>query len=152
MVRPAATAPFNGESFDLEAGKHLPSRGVAIRIEVPWDRANVSHEQRIDLLDEDGHPLMIDERPLVGRGTSKPGDRSVCVPARRSVFLWRSTSQRSRSHPARATPGNSPSTALRTQTGVKASLSASESKPALPTRHPQTASGGLDGPVAAIRS
>ena len=28
--------------------------GVAIRIEVPWDRANISHTWRLDLLDEDG--------------------------------------------------------------------------------------------------
>ena len=30
--------------------------GVAIRIEVPWDRANTPHQWRLDLLDEDGAP------------------------------------------------------------------------------------------------
>ena len=43
--------------------------GVAIRIEVPWDRANVSHEWRIDLLDEDGHPLMIGEEASCSAGS-----------------------------------------------------------------------------------
>ncbi len=47
--------------------------GVAIRLEVPWDRANVAHEWRIELLDEDGHPLMIGERPLVVQGNFETG-------------------------------------------------------------------------------
>ncbi len=61
--------------------------GVAIRIEVPWDRANVSHEWRIDLLDEDGHPLLIGERPLVVQGNFEAGrpvglrpGTPLCVP------------------------------------------------------------------------
>lgn len=47
--------------------------GVAIRIEVPWDRANKSHHWRIDLLDEDGHPLMIGDQPLVVQGNFEAG-------------------------------------------------------------------------------
>ena len=61
--------------------------GVAIRIEVPWDRANVSHEWRIELLDEDGHPLMVGDRPLVVQGNFEAGrpvglrpGTPLCVP------------------------------------------------------------------------
>ena len=47
--------------------------GVAIRIEVPWDRANVPHQWRLDLLDEDGHPVMINDQPLVVHGRFEAG-------------------------------------------------------------------------------
>jgi hypothetical protein len=47
--------------------------GVAIRIEVPWDRANVAHQWRIDLLDEDGHPLMVRDKPLIVHGRFEAG-------------------------------------------------------------------------------
>ncbi len=47
--------------------------GVAIRIQVPWDRANTPHQWRLDLLDEDGHPVMMREQPLVVRGRFEAG-------------------------------------------------------------------------------
>ena len=47
--------------------------GVAIRIEVPWDRANTPHQWRLDLLDEDGHPVMLNEQPLVVHGRFEAG-------------------------------------------------------------------------------
>jgi hypothetical protein len=47
--------------------------GVAIRIEVPWDRANVPHLWRLDLLDEDGHPLMVRDKALVVHGRFEAG-------------------------------------------------------------------------------
>lgn len=47
--------------------------GVAIRIEVPWDRANVPHRWRLDLLDEDGHPFTVREKPLVVHGRFEAG-------------------------------------------------------------------------------
>ncbi|MEQ8840845.1 MAG: hypothetical protein RIB98_07680 [Acidimicrobiales bacterium] len=47
--------------------------GVAIRIEVPWDRANVPHSWRLDLLDEDGHPLTVRDKPLVVHGRFEAG-------------------------------------------------------------------------------
>lgn len=54
-------------------GPNPQPMGVAIRIEVPWDRANVSHEWRIELIDEDGQPLMFGERPLVVQGNFEAG-------------------------------------------------------------------------------
>lgn len=47
--------------------------GVALRLEVPWDRANVPHQWRIDLLDEDGHPVMLRDKPLVVHGRFEAG-------------------------------------------------------------------------------
>ena len=47
--------------------------GVAIRIEVPWDRANVAHQWRLDLLDEDGHPVLINDQALVVHGRFEAG-------------------------------------------------------------------------------
>ena len=47
--------------------------GVAIRIEVPWDRANISHVWKLELLDEDGRPLTVGEKPLVVTGRFEAG-------------------------------------------------------------------------------
>ncbi len=47
--------------------------GVAIRIEVPWDRANVAHHWRLDLLDEDGHPVMLREQAVMVHGRFEAG-------------------------------------------------------------------------------
>lgn len=46
---------------------------VAVRIEVPWDRANVSHDWRLELLDEDGRPVLAGERPLLVAGRFEAG-------------------------------------------------------------------------------
>lgn len=47
--------------------------GLAIRIEVPWDRANLPHEWRLELLDEDGHPVELNDRPLAVSGRFEAG-------------------------------------------------------------------------------
>ena len=72
--------------------------GVAIRIEVPWDRANVPHQWRIDLLDEDGHPFTVRDKPLVVHGrlearrpASKPPWTTIGVSL--TVKGWPSTSR-----------------------------------------------------------
>ncbi len=46
---------------------------VAIRIEVPWDRANVAHHWQLELLDEDGGAVMVRDRPLVVNGRFEAG-------------------------------------------------------------------------------
>jgi hypothetical protein len=46
---------------------------VALVISVPWDRANVSHEWILELLDEDGHPIPDRERPVVVGGRFEAG-------------------------------------------------------------------------------
>ncbi|MDH3704849.1 MAG: hypothetical protein OES57_02215 [Acidimicrobiia bacterium] len=46
---------------------------VAIRIEVPWDRANISHHWRLDLLDQDGHQVPSPENPVHVAGRFEAG-------------------------------------------------------------------------------
>ncbi len=42
--------------------------GIAIRIQVPWDRANIAHAWKLELLDEDGHSVQAanDKTVMVG--------------------------------------------------------------------------------------
>lgn len=47
--------------------------GVAIRIEVPWDRANRSHAWSLELRDEDGQPVVMNDRALVVQGRFEAG-------------------------------------------------------------------------------
>jgi hypothetical protein len=54
-------------------GPRPQSLGVAIRIEVPWDRANISHDWRLELLDEDGRPVTIQDKPLMVTGRFEAG-------------------------------------------------------------------------------
>lgn len=46
---------------------------IALQITVPWDQANVRHEWRIDLIDEDGRPVLIREKPIVLQGRFEAG-------------------------------------------------------------------------------
>jgi hypothetical protein len=46
---------------------------VALVISVPWDRANVSHQWVLELLDEDGHSVPDTERPVVVGGRFEAG-------------------------------------------------------------------------------
>ncbi len=54
--------------------------GVAIGIEVPWDRANISHEWRLELLDEDGHSVMVGEQAVAVAGRFEVGRPSGIKP------------------------------------------------------------------------
>ncbi len=54
--------------------------GVAIGIEVPWDRANVSHDWRLELLDEDGHPVLVRDQPVAVAGRFEAGRPSGLKP------------------------------------------------------------------------
>jgi len=47
--------------------------GVAIGIEVPWDRANISHEWRLELPDEDGHPVLVGDQAVEVAGRFEAG-------------------------------------------------------------------------------
>jgi hypothetical protein len=46
---------------------------VALLIEVPWDRANISHDWKLELLDEDGGPVIHDDLPVLVGGTFEAG-------------------------------------------------------------------------------
>ena len=46
--------------------------GIAVLFEVPWDRADVVHDLLLELLDEDGVPVLIGDRPVIVSGQFTP--------------------------------------------------------------------------------
>ena len=46
---------------------------LAMQITVPWDRANVEHLWRIDLYDEDGRSVAVNDKPIVIQGRFEAG-------------------------------------------------------------------------------
>ena len=46
---------------------------IALQITVPWDRANISHQWQIELIDEDGQAVVVSEKPVVMRGRFEAG-------------------------------------------------------------------------------
>lgn len=46
---------------------------LALLIEVPWDRANIQHDWKLELLDEDGAPVLHDDLPVLVGGTFEAG-------------------------------------------------------------------------------
>jgi len=47
--------------------------GIAMQIQVPWDRANEQHTFRLELVDADGSPALVGEQPLVADGQFEVG-------------------------------------------------------------------------------
>ena len=58
---------------------------VAVRIAVPWDQANVKHDWRLDLMDEDGHPVLIRDKPVTIAGQFEAGRPAGVAPG---TTLW----------------------------------------------------------------
>ncbi len=46
---------------------------LALHITVPWDRANVRHDWRIELFDEDGRPVTVNDKPVAIQGKFEAG-------------------------------------------------------------------------------
>ncbi len=46
---------------------------IALHIKVPWDRANVVHSWKLELLDDDGQPVTGNGQPIVVAGTFEAG-------------------------------------------------------------------------------
>jgi len=46
---------------------------VALRLSVPWDQANVTHTWRLDLVDEDGQPVSVRDKPISVNGQFEAG-------------------------------------------------------------------------------
>ena len=47
--------------------------GIALLLEVPWDRAGISHGWMLELLDEDGGPVMANDQPVLVSGQFEAG-------------------------------------------------------------------------------
>jgi len=50
---------------------------IALHITLPWDRANIPHEWKISLTDEDGKSVTANEKPLEVRGRFEAGRPGV---------------------------------------------------------------------------
>lgn len=53
---------------------------VAVRIGVPWDQANVKHQWRLDLTDEDGHAVIVRDKPISLNGQFEAGRPAGIAP------------------------------------------------------------------------
>ena len=53
---------------------------VAVRIGVPWDQANVKHHWRLDLTDEDGRAVAVNEKPVSLNGQFEAGRPAGVAP------------------------------------------------------------------------
>lgn len=53
---------------------------IALLIQVPWDRANLQHDWKLELLDEDGMPVIHNDLPVIVAGQFEAG-RPVGWPA-----------------------------------------------------------------------
>ncbi len=58
-------------------GPHPSPSAIAIYIEISWDLANIRHPWRLELVDSDGQPVMVDtplgEKPFVLEGEIEVG-------------------------------------------------------------------------------
>lgn len=73
MLLADSAQAVNGKLYILGGGWSVTGPGpvpsaIALKIEVPWDRANQRHDLKIALVDGDGHPVQVPtpegERPL----------------------------------------------------------------------------------------
>lgn len=63
-----------------EIGPNPQPVGIAILIDVPWDRANINHDWKVELLDEDGSPVMWDDQPVLVGGNFEAGRPAGALP------------------------------------------------------------------------
>lgn len=74
-----AAQVVNGKLYILgggvtAVGPNPQPLALAIRITLPWDRANIPHVWRIDLVDEDGHPVKgRNDKPVALEGRLEAG-------------------------------------------------------------------------------
>jgi hypothetical protein len=53
---------------------------LALLIQVPWDRANLPHDWSVELLDEDGVPVLHDDVPVMVSGQFEAGRPAGLLP------------------------------------------------------------------------
>lgn len=78
MLMADAAQVADGKLFILGGGlRVLPPRphpvAIALLVQVPWDRANLPHDWKLELLDEDGMPVFADGRPVLIAGQLEAG-------------------------------------------------------------------------------
>ena len=63
-----------------EVGPAPQPMAIAMLLDVPWDRANISHDWKFELLDEDGTPVLFDEQPVLVGGQFEAGRPAGLAP------------------------------------------------------------------------
>ncbi len=63
-----------------EIGPGPQPSAIAMLIEVPWDRANINHDWKFELLDEDGTPVLFDDQPVIVGGQFEAGRPAGLAP------------------------------------------------------------------------
>lgn len=53
---------------------------IAMLLDVPWDRANITHDWKFELLDEDGTPVLYDDQPVLVGGQFEAGRAAGMAP------------------------------------------------------------------------
>lgn len=53
---------------------------IAVKIEVPWDRADVTHDWKLELLDADGMAVLVNDLPVLVQGQFQIGRRDDLLP------------------------------------------------------------------------
>ena len=56
-----------------ETGPGPQPMAIAMLLDVPWDRANINHDWKFELLDEDGMPVMAGDMPVLVGGQFEAG-------------------------------------------------------------------------------
>jgi hypothetical protein len=78
MLLAEAAQVADAKLFILGGGLSLISPfpgplAIAMKIDVPWDRAGREHDWKLELLDADGMPVLIGDRPVIVQGTFEVG-------------------------------------------------------------------------------
>jgi hypothetical protein len=68
-----------GGGWSMTGPEPTPS-AIAIKLEVPWDLANRPHELGLALLDDDGRPVVVGDKPVQIQGRFEVG-RPAGLPA-----------------------------------------------------------------------
>ena len=62
---------------------------IAAKIDVPWDRADRRHDWKLELLDADGMPVLINDRPVIVAGQFEVGRSEHLLPGTPLPCRWR---------------------------------------------------------------
>jgi hypothetical protein len=85
MLLADAAQAVNGKLYILGGGWSIVGldptpTAIALKIDVPWDQANRPHTLALALLDSDGRPVMVENRPVEFRGDFEAGRPAGLVP------------------------------------------------------------------------
>lgn len=68
-----------GGGWSILAAQPVPT-AIAMKVDVPWDQANRPHTLLLTLIDADGQPIMIEDRPVEIRADFETGRPAGLIP------------------------------------------------------------------------